>query len=411
MNSEQIFAMGLGISSPWILKNIDFKTIGLRRELHIEIDFIPGSEFPDKEKKSCKVHDTVQKTWRHLNFFQHECYLHCRVPRIITSSGKVMLVEVPWARKESGFTLLFEAYTLMLMEHEMPVNKVGKAMNEYPKRIWTIFNHWIKKAYNETPVGNVTQLGVDETSRRKGHKYMTIAVDLKTRRVIHATDGKHAETLGAVAGYLKSKNINPQKIEHISMDLSPAFISGAKQYFPEAEIHFDRFHVKKLLNEAMDEVRKLERKEHDALKGHKYTFLKNPDKLSVKKKAALNEFITLYPTLGEAYRLKILFDDVWEMPTPEEAYAFIFAWQNEVYAHKIYPLMKFCKTVMSHRYGIINFFKTKINNGILEGINSKIQLAKARARGYANIDNFINMVYFLCGKLEYNYPRYPLGST
>ena len=155
----------------------------------------------------------------------------------------------------------------------------------------------------------------------------------------------------------------------------------------------------------MDNVRKIERKEHAELKGHKYTFLKNKNNLSLSKKEDLNKLSTLFPTLGKAYRLKELFDDVWDMDTPKEASAFIDQWIEEVKESKIPAFVKFSRTVGKHKDGIINFVTTRINNGILEGINSKIQLAKKRARGYRNTDNFINMIYFLCGKLNFKFPH------
>ncbi len=190
------------------------------------------------------------------------------------------------------------------------------------------------------------------------------------------------------------------------MDLSPSFIAGAAESFPNAQITFDRFHVVKLLNEAMNQVRIAERKEHDALKGHKYTFLKNRENLSDKKEKELDELIKLYPTLGEAYRLKVLFNDLWEMPDKPAADAFLRQWCDEVDAAKIPAFMKFANTVRAHWSGIVHFVESLITNGILEGINSKIQLAKRRARGYRNINNFINMIYFLCGKLKFDYPLY-----
>jgi len=404
MNSEQIFAMGLGLISPWKLEKLTFKETPGGRELHIEIDFERGATFLDDSGKACKAHDTVEKTWRHLDFFQHKCYLHCRAPRIKNSEGKVVLVETPWARKESGFSLLFEAYALKLIEGEMPVNKVAILLREYAKRIWTIFNYWIKRAYESTPLGEIKQLGVDETSQKKGHNYITTAIDLEARKVIHVVEGKDAKTLENIANYMISKGVDPDTVEHASIDLSPAFIKGLRDSFPKAEVHFDRFHVKKLLNEAMDEVRRVERREHEELKGHKYTFLKNRNTLSTEKEEALAKLIILYPTLGEAYRLKTLFDEVWTMPSEDAAQLFLESWIDEVNEKKINPLMKFAKTVMAHKTGIINFVKTRITNGIVEGINSKIQLAKRRARGYRNTDNFINMIYFLCGKLNFIYP-------
>jgi transposase len=324
MNSSEIFTLALGLTEPWSITNVEIQADDDSvKSLHIHLGFKRGSKFEDKAGKKCSVHDTQEKTWRHLNFFEHTCLLHCSVPRIRTSEGKVRLVDVPWARKNSGFTLLFEALSMALIEKEMPVNKVGHLLKVNPHRIWTIFNHWIKLAYQADDPSTVTQLGFDETSRRKGHKYVTVAVDLEQRRVLHVVEGKDAKTIEEIKDYLVLKRVEPEQITQASIDLSPAFISGIKKSFPQAEITFDRFHVVKLLNEAMNKVRQQERLEHDELKGHKYTFLKNQNSLSDNKKASLNELITLFPTLGEAYRLKTLFNDLWEMPNKKAARSFI----------------------------------------------------------------------------------------
>ncbi len=404
MNSTEIFSLALGLESPWEIKSVEMKvTRNSIKELHLHIGYTQGFQFKDKEGNHCPVHDTKAKKWRHMNFFEHQCYIHCSVPRIKTKDGKVRQIDVPWARKQSGFTLLFEAIAMSLIENEMPVNKVARLLGEHPNRVWRIFNYWIELAYQKDDVTQVTELGFDETSRRKGHSYITVAVDLEERRVIHVVKGKNAATIKEIKGYLKDKGVPAKQITQASIDLSPAFISGITEHFPQADITFDRFHVVKLLNEAMDTVRKQERKEHEQLKGHKYTFLKN--KLSDKKQSELSELITLYPTLGEAYRLKILFNDLWTMPDKKSATGFIDQWLDEVEKSKIQPFIKFAKTVKAHLSGIINFVETKITNAILESINNKIQMAKKRARGYRNTDNFINMIYFLCGKLKFEFPH------
>ena len=140
INSVQLFEMALGVQSPWKIESVDFIGGSAGQELHIRIDFKKGAKFPDENGNLCDVHDTKEKTWRHLNFFQHECYLHCRVPRIKTKDDKVLLIGVPWARSGSGFTLLFEAFVMALIEKEMPINKIGELLNENPNRLWTIFN-------------------------------------------------------------------------------------------------------------------------------------------------------------------------------------------------------------------------------------------------------------------------------
>ena len=110
MNSESLFSMALGLQSPWQVKDVAFSTDeSAHSELHLRIDFISGSRFPDEANVACPVHDTVERQWQHLSFFEHTCYLHCAVPRITTTDGKVRTVDVLWARPGSGFTLLFEA--------------------------------------------------------------------------------------------------------------------------------------------------------------------------------------------------------------------------------------------------------------------------------------------------------------
>jgi transposase len=408
MNSEQIFGIALGLKEPWQIQGIDFKEgENGGKELHLTIGFPRGSKFKDLNGKECSVYDTVPRTWQHLNFFQHLCFIHCRVPRIKDKgTGKVKQVSVPWSRANSGFTLLFEAFAMALIEREMPVNKVAEILQVYPKRLWTIFNYWINIAYQADDQKEVTVLGIDETSSKKGHEYVTIAVDMDKRRVLHATEGKGKETLTKIREHLGQKGVNPEQIKNICMDMSPSFIAGAIDEFPKSAIVFDRFHIVKLLNEAMDDVRKKERIQHQLLKNHRYTFLKNERNLSSKQKEQRDEILELLPVIGEAYRFRELFNDLWDFDKKEQAAGFLAFWCDLVEESKIIPFKKFVKTIKAHWSGITNYFDSKISNGVLEGINNKIQLAKRRARGYRNINNFINMIYFIAGKLKFNYPQY-----
>ena len=279
MNSTHLFSLALGLESPWQVTDIQFSEdeVSHKSELHLHIGFPSGSRFSDSTGVACSVHDTVERKWQHLNFFEHRCYLHCAVPRITTSEGKVATVVVPWSRLGSGFTLMFEAFAMALIERDMPVSRVAEMLGVNPQRIWTVFNYWIGRAQSADNPSDITRLGVDETSSKKGHNYVTLGVDLDASRVIHVSEGKGKSTLNNMQQYLESKGVPKEQVNELSMDLSPAFIAGAADSFPSAQITFDRFHVVKLLNEAMDKVR-MERKEHAALKGHKYTFLKDEPK-------------------------------------------------------------------------------------------------------------------------------------
>lgn len=403
-NSNEIFSLALGLSRPWFVEKIKFENTTEGKELHIYLSFERGFKFKGEDGNSYTAHDTVERTWQHLNFFQHKCYLHGRVPKIVDDSGKTTTQSVPWARKGSGFTLLFEAYSMLLIENEMPVNKAAKIVGVYPNRIWRVFSYWIEKAHVSDEVTEITKVGFDETSSKKGHNYVTTCVDLDKRRVLFASSGKGSDNIKDSVNYLKSKSVDTTSIDQVCIDMSPSFISGCTEHLPDASITFDKFHVVKEVNKAMDELRKLERKGNDMLKGHKYTFLKN--KLTPQIKHERDLLMEYYPKLGEGYRLVEMFRDFWDIKEREEAESYLAFWCDLATDSKIKPFVKAASTIKAHWSGVINYIESKINNGILEGLNSKIQLAKKRARGYRNINNFINMIYFTCGKLKFDYPLY-----
>ncbi len=409
MNSNAIFELALNIKEPWYIKEIKLEKSkeSRRGQLDIFIDFKAGSKFTDELGDVCNVYDTEQRKWQHLNFFEHNCFIHARVPRIEQKSSKVKTVNVPWARPGSGFTLLFEAFAMLLIEYEMPVNKVAAALRVVAHRLWRVFNFWVKDAVEKDSLQNVTQVGIDETSAKKGHDYVTVCADLETRRVIHVSEGREASVVKDLAEAIDQKQGDVKAISHAGIDMSPAYISGVTEHLPDAKIVFDKFHIVAQLNKAMDELRKGERKEFELLKGHKYTVLYRYKNLTAKKRDELDYLLMAFPRLCEGYRLKELFSTFWELEDTEEALAFLTYWCDMVMDTDIQPFKQFVKTLKAHWSGIINYVKAKINSGVMEGINNKIQLAKRRARGYRNKGNFINMIYFIAGKLKFNYPYYP----
>lgn len=410
MNSAQIFTFALGLNPPWKVDKIELtkpKETGLG-ELHLYIDFERGAKFSDDTGAQCPVYDSNLRTWQHLNFFEHKCYLHARVPRITHSATKkTITVQVPWARSGSNFTLMFEAYAMLLIEYEMPVNKVADTLRVVAHRLWRVFNYWVDKAVCKDDLSEVNNLGIDETSSKRGHTYVTVVADMDKRRVIHVTPGKDAATVGDFVKALQGKQGKIENIQNICMDMSPAFIAGALEHLPNAKIVFDKFHLVQMLNKAMDTVRKAERKECEMVKGHKYTFLHAYRNLNKDQKENIHELMLMYPKLGEAYRLKELFSEVWEIKEPSEAKGYLAFWCDMAMDSGIFAYQKFVATIKSHWQGICAYFENKMSNGVLEGINSKIQLAKRRARGYRNIQNFINMIYFITAKLKFDYPPYP----
>ena len=413
MDTNMLFSIGLNLSFPWKVVKSEFRVLdgSLLRELHIWIDFERGSKFLSSKGTILPPHDTVEKEWRHLNFFEHPCYLHARVPRLKTDVSSIEMVQVPWARSNSGFTMLFEAFAMALIEEETPVNSVAKTVKEYPNRIWTIFHHWVGIGKKRLNLSGLRRVGVDETSRRKGHSYITQFVDLDTRKTVFVCPGKDADTFKRFTEWLMTHDGEPSQIDVVAMDMSKAFTAGCLTYLPQAHIVYDKFHMVQEANKKLEEVRKSEVNEKKRLKGQRFTLLHLRKNLSKEKQQELDTILITYPTLGKAYSLKEGLVDILNAATAglKEAWGDFLKWIDMAEQSLLEPFRKLAATYKAHLFGIKTFFEQgTITNGVLESLNSKVQLAKRRARGYSNVNNFMDMVYYINGGDNF---RYPLKST
>jgi transposase len=400
MRDVDVFQQALGLTPPWRVEEAEFDPEAGRLDLYL--DFPPGSEFscPACEREGCKAYDTTEKTWRHLNFFEHRTYLHARVPRAECAECGVKLVEVPWAREGSGFTLLFEGFVLALVK-AMPVAAVARLVGEHDTRLWRILHHYVDRAREEADFSDVTHVGVDETSARRGHNYITLFCDLDEAKVLFATEGHDHTTFGRFRLDLLAHGGRPEQVTEFCMDMSAAFRKGAERQFPKAGIVFDKFHVMKLVNDAVDEVRRAERKERPELKRSRYVWLKNPANLTQKQRALLEALIPskLGLKTGLAYRIKLALQEFWALP-PALAEAFLEDWYFWATHSRLEPIIRVAHTLKEHWDGILHWFRARISNGILEAINSLVQAAKAKARGYRTARNLITIVYLTSGKLD-----------
>jgi transposase len=377
-----------------------------KHRLDIEIDFARGSVFtcPSCGREGCHAYDTERRTWRHLNFFQYEAYLSARVPRSNCGDCGVKTVDVPWARPGSGFTLLFEAL-VMVMAKGMPVKSIAALLKEHDTRLWRVLDHYVQESRQGTDFSAVTEVGVDETSSKRGHNYVSLFVDLESSRVLFATEGKDASTLGRFKTDLEAHHGDPSSIREICCDMSPAFIKGVENHFPEAHLTFDKFHVLKILNEAVDEVRRQEQQDRPELKRTRYLWLKNPGNLKANQAATLAtlQVKKLNLKTARAYHIRMNFQEFWNQPQ-QMAATFLKKWYFWATHSRLKPIKDAAYTMRRHWDGILRWFTSKINNGILEGINSLIQAAKARARGYRTVHNLITMIYLIGGKLNFRLP-------
>jgi transposase len=401
---KELFGLALGITEPVYIDEIVFDNA--EGELHIHMNFRQGGRFscPECGEAGLPVYDTVDKTWRHLNFWQYKTYIHLRTPRTeCPQCGKRLWIP-PWGRRQSGFTLLFEAFTMALAK-EMPVSRIGELVGEHDTRIWRIVRFHVNRAYAQKNYARVTKAGCDETSSRKGHNYVTVFADMDSSEVIFATKGKDSSTVKAFAEELPRHDAQPGQIQEVTIDMSAAFIAGVGEHLPGASITFDKFHVIQALNKAQDEVRRTEQKQNPLLTRSRYIWLKNPENLTAKQKEQLETLRYENLRTAKVYQMKLTFQDIYRtIREPEAAEAAIKKWLSWAVRSRLEPIKRFAQTVKTHFEGIMRYFTSRLTSGAMEGINSRIQEIKRRARGFRNIDNFITMIYLEAADLKLELP-------
>lgn len=413
---QQLFEKALGLTPPWKVIRSEFDPVAQRLDLFI--DFERGARFPcpDCGAAGCAVHDSEDKEWRHLNFLQYPAYLHARVPRVRCPRDGVRQVELPWARAGSGFTHLFEGL-VMTLAAEMPVRAIARLLGEHDTRIWRVVHFHIERARAREDFSAVRHVGVDETSRRRGHHYASLFCDLERAKLLFATEGKDAATFARFRADLIAHRGQPPQLRELCMDMSPAFIAGAAEHFAGVPITFDRYHLMASLNFAVDQVRRADQAPPPraplrrlrqlrrpwptaTLKHSRFLWLRDPRRLSEQQQERLERLAKLHQRTGRAYRLKLAFADLYTM-APEEAETHLRRWYAWAIRSRLHPIVAFARTVKEHWDGVLRWFTSRVNNGILEAIGSLVQAAKRRARGYRTTENLIAIAYLVAGKLNF----------
>jgi transposase len=416
MDNTALFTAALQLEYPWKVTNVEFlpdEDNPAKMTLHITVGFEKGAKFiffyedgsiwsdEDGNPIECTAHDTVDRTWRHLNFFQYETYIHAKMPKVSDGQGHCPTVQAPWARKNSGFTLLFESWVLELAKH-VPVAAIARLVGEHDGRLWRIIKHYVDEARKLKDYSTVASIGMDETSR-KGHNYITVVVDLKERNVIFATEGKDHTTVDTFVEDFKAHNGNPDNIRIVTCDMSLGFRKGIADNFPNSQTIIDKFHVIKHANEAVDAVRKAESKENPILKKTKYLWLKNEGNLTDKQLERKQELMKASRHLktGRAYAMRVELQDIYEQAsdrqTAEARLSKLCTWMMH---SRLAEMKKLCRLIKDHWNEILNYFDYKFTNAILEGMNSIIQNVKRRARGFRNTEYFKTMIYLNCSDLD-----------
>jgi transposase len=399
--TNQLFAAALGIAAPWFVQTVDFDA-GQRR-LTIHVDFVPGSRFAHaKAEGEHKVHDTQIKRLRHLNFFQHECYLEVRVPRVKLPDGKVALVEPDWVGKLAGFTLLFEALVLMLAQ-QMPFAAVARTIGESWHRVHAICRRYVDLALAGADLSGLSSLTIDETSYRRGHSYLTLVADADARKVVFVSKGRGADNIAGFVQHLRAHNGAPDNITAACIDMSPAFIKGVTDHLPKATITFDKFHVVAHASQAVDQMRRTEQRTDPALKGLRWALLKDKSKLSPDQARDLDRLVVQFTTkrTARAWLYREQLRDILDRRQFNIVSAMLAQWCTNVMRSKVEPMKQVATMIRTHFDGIVAWTRSRQTNGFIEAINGLFQAAKRKARGYTRLQTMKTVLFLIAGKLNF----------
>jgi transposase len=398
---DRLFEAALGIASPWSVGGVRFDEAA--KVLTVTIGYAAGSRFAvEGMAGEHPVYDSLTKRYRHLNFFQHECVLEVRTPRVKLPDGSVRLVEPPFAGKLAGFTLLFEALVLMLGA-QMPFAAVARIVAISPYRVLAICRRYVGLALEAADFGQVKALAIDETSRARGHDYITLAADAIERRVLAVADGREAKTIAAIAAELAEHGCPPEQVESVSIDMSPAFIKGCTDELPNARITFDKFHVVWHANAAVDKMRRIEQRSDKSLKGMRWSLLKDRADLKSEAAADLDALIARMTRVrtARAWAYKEQLREILERKQINVVRAALQHWCTCVMRSKVEPMKEVAAMVRRHLEGIVAWAQTRQTNGFLEALNGLFQAAKRRARGFKNFDTIRTVIFLIAGKLDF----------
>jgi len=402
VEAKDLFAMALGLQKPWFVEQAE-----LDRENHrltLTLDFEVGARLPCATcGEACPTHDTVESRWRHLNFFQFVTELVARVPRTKCSRDGVHVAAVPWARHGSGFTLLFEALVMLMGQEGMTTNAMSRVLDEHDTRLWRVLHHYVDEGRARADHSGVIAFGLDETSRAKGHDYVTTFVDPVARRVLLVAEGRSSETVAQFKTDLELHGGDASRVEHVSLDMSAAFQKGVAESFPRAKMTFDKFHVIKLANDVVDQVRRAESKSTPQLKNTRYAWLRNAPDLSDAERSSIARAQRVATRTATAYRIKVRLQELYKLARGAAALEIVKLYDSAIRC-KPPQVKRLGRTIREHCQGILSHWDSGLTNGLLEGLNSLIQAAKARARGFRSFRKMQTVIYLLLGRLNFRLP-------
>lgn len=402
---EEFYEGLLGVESPWEIEGIERD--GQSREVHVRIICAEDELACPICGKASPIHDRTKRKWRHLDSCNHKTIIEADVPRTRCEEHGVLQVLIPWAEKNSRFTIELERQVCMWLK-EASITAVSDMFDMSWDAVARVQERAVHRGMAKRKATKPRNIGVDETSFQKRHEYVTVIVDKDNGVVLDVLQDRKAASLDD--WFKTQKTADFSALESVSMDMWDAFIKAVKDNFDNAErmIAFDRYHVAGHLGKAVDKVRAMENREllsdcgASELKGTKYDWLKNSARTD-NRSGDRREFLKLSRSnlkTARAWRIKeaagLLWDFVYEA-VAEKRWKELLGWMNR---SRLEPIIKVAKTIKSYLWGILNAIRLKTTNAELESMNSGIQRIKRMACGFRNRERFRMAILFHFGGLD-----------
>jgi len=407
MRDTTLYQHLLGLHEPWTVSRVELDVEGQR--VDVWVDHPRGRRWPCPQcGTECSLYDHAQeRTWRHLDSCQFQTFLHARPPRVKCPEHGVRQVQLPWAEPRGRFTLLFEAFAIRVLQ-ETTIQAACRILRISWDEAWHLMRRAVARGLARKPVRLIAYVGVDEKAAGRGQRnYVTIVCDIVQGTVEEVTTGRTKQSLLSYFASLTDEQ--RRAIEAVAMDMCNVYIQAVLEAFPEEgqqKIVFDRFHLMKHMNDAVDAVRReehrrlLARQGRSSLTGTRYMWLYSKEQVPQRYWGTYYALRDSDLKTARAWAIKENLRRLWDYKTLRGAQPYWKRWYFWATHSRLEPVKKAAKTLKAHLYGIFNYFTHRITNAMTEGINSRIDELWAAGRGYRNKQRFRIVVLFHLGGLN-----------